>query len=135
MTNILINIVDDDDYWTEFISRLLKDNKITDCRVYTNPVEFLAKEKEVHICILDYRFQNSGLDGLDITEELIRRNKRARIIIITLAPSLQQFMKVSNAGAWKYLDKNDPYFGNDILKYVRIGIELCQEEMKFIKDH
>jgi FixJ family two-component response regulator len=132
MMNVLVYIVDDDQAEADLIKILLKRSNMSETKIFTDPDEFLKTEETIDICILDYRFQNSGLDGLTITEELVRRNKRCRIIIITVQPDFRKFMKVFNAGAWKYLDKSDDEYENDLVKYVKLGIDLVAEEIELI---
>lgn len=131
MTNIFVDIVDDDDSSAELIRILLKKNGVQDFRIFLDPREFLESKEVVHICILDYRFPGM-LDGFDVTEELMKRNKRCRILIITLGPNFKDFMKVYNAGAWKYLDKSDRDFDSDMVKYVKLGIEMVREENELL---
>lgn len=130
--NILTHIVDDDTDSIDLIVSVLEGSGITEYKIYTRPEEFLEENQEVHLCILDYRFINSGMTGLEITEELLKRNKRCRVIIVTIAPNFNDFMKVYNAGAWKYIDKSDKNFNPDLIRYVKMGIALVNEEVELL---
>lgn len=130
MLNVYVHIVDDDIDSGYFIEAILKSAGITNCKIFTEPDKFLKSSEEVHICILDYRFKNSGLTGLEITEELLKRNDKCRIIIVTVAPDFYLFMKVFNAGCWKYLSKNDDEFKPDLIKYVRLAIINVAKEIE-----
>jgi FixJ family two-component response regulator len=132
MTNVLVYIVDDDQAEADLIKILLNRSTAPETKIFTDPEEFLKTEETIDMCVLDYRFRDSVWDGLTITEELVRRNKRCRIIIITVQPDFRKFMKVFNAGAWKYLDKTDDEYENDLVKYVKLGIDLVAEEIELI---
>lgn len=131
MTNIYVHIVEDDHDQASYVAVLLQKAGITNYKIFVEPEEFLKSGENIDICILDYRFANSGLTGLEITEELLERNRWCRVIIVTVAPDMDKFWKVFNAGAWKYLNKNDEGFRTDLVKYVKMAISMTTEEIIF----
>lgn len=129
MINVLVHIVDDDESMVYELDLVFNKHGI-DHKIYTDPDEFLKTEDKKRICVIDYRFNNSGMTGFDIAEKVLESNPRCNIIIITGYPDAGDLLKLMNLKAFKYLSKMDDGFTDDLLKYVKQAIKLVHEEIK-----
>jgi len=128
MTSVLIHIVDDDIEAGEEFRNLL--NQLGDIVLYTVPEEFLKSVGTKRLCIIDYRFNNSGLTGIDVAEKVMEENQRCKVIIVTGMPGNNDLLKLINLKAFKYLNKNDNDFKTQLIKYVQQAIKIVKEDIR-----
>lgn len=128
MINVFVHIVDDDESMVYELGLVFTKNGI-EYKIFTDPDEFLRTDDKKRICVIDYRFNNSGLTGFDVAEKVLEHNPRSNIIIITGYPNTTDLLKLMNLKAFKYISKVDPDFMDDLLKYVKQAIKLVHEEI------
>lgn len=128
MEKVYTYLVDDDQSTIESIERIFKKNDI-EYKSFNEPEVFLSNKERKRICIIDYRFNDSGMTGFDIAEKVLEDNPRCNIIIITGYANTTDLLKMMNLKAFKYLSKNDDDWMDDLLKYVKQAIKLVNEEI------
>ena len=71
------------------------------------------------VIVLDVRMR--GLSGLDLQEELLRRNTRLPVIIVTGHGDVPMAVRAMRAGALDFIEK--PYRDQELLDRIQQGIE------------
>ena len=120
-TDPVVMIVDDDESFRSFLSRLVSTVGLKSM-TFTTADEFLgSKHPDVPKClILDV--QMPGLSGLDLQRELGRKSLSIPIVFITGHGDIPMSVQAMKAGAVGFLTK--PFRNQDLLDAVREGINL-----------
>jgi FixJ family two-component response regulator len=134
MEKVYTHLVDDDEYTIESITKMFDENGIS-YLPFRYPEEFRENKEKKRVCIIDYRFNNSGITGVELAEEIIEENTNCQVIMITGYLTNTPVLKLMNVKSFKNLDKNDPEFMQDLLKYVKRAIKIAEKivEMESLK--
>lgn len=103
----IITYVLDDDY-EELLLLQEPLQKVCGCdlQLFTEVDEFInAIDRGVHICIIDHRL-SAGVDGIEVGEMVLKKNKFARMILFTGSGSEDIWKKALNVGFKGGVDKN-----------------------------
>ena len=103
-------IVDDDPGFRESMRALLS-AAFFNVRCFASAKQFLGDEDAKHGCLIaDIRMPD--MNGLELQEEVIRRNMELTVIIVTGDGDVPLAVRAMNAGAIDFLEKP---FANDVL--------------------
>jgi len=112
-------IIDDHDYTSEGISRILADNfemtKIARAKDYEEAVKLLDGIKWDFIT-LDINLP--GKSGLELLKLIRRKDKQVPILVLSMVPVSQYGKRIIQAGATGYITKAEP--AEELLKAVRM---------------
>jgi two-component system, LuxR family, response regulator FixJ len=120
-----VHIVDDDPGARESVAALVQSRGVQ-TREYGSAEEFLAIASE-DLCgclVLDVRMQ--GMGGLDLQDELRRRDIPLPVIVITGFGDVPVAVRAMQAGAVSFLTK--PCQPDDLWKSILQALERCQVE-------
>ena len=125
MKETRIFIIDDDPSLQEALSLLLRSAGYA-FEAFVSAEEFLERQPFYGIgCIvLDVRM--SGISGLDLQEELVRRGRCMPIIFITGHGDIPMTVQAMKSGAVDFLPK--PFDDDQLLRAIQGAIERHQEE-------
>lgn len=120
MRNIKIVIVEDDIYYNTVLSKYMKClSKSIDFRDIEFEIQsfFNAKdcleniERDTDIVLLDYYLENSDLpnamNGMQLMEEIKKRCKNCKVIIISGQQNIVTTVELLKKGAYDYIEKGD----------------------------
>ena len=126
-TDPIVLIVDDDESFRGFLSRLVSTVGLKSI-TFSTADEFLgSKRPDVPTClILDV--QMPGLSGLDLQRELGRKGLAIPIVFITGHGDIPMSVQAMKAGAVGFLTK--PFRNQDLLDAIREGLNLDTEARK-----
>lgn len=128
MIEIFVHIVDDDEALAQMLGLLFTKNKIL-FKIFNDPETFIKTEEKKRICVIDCRFNNSGMTGFEVAEQVLEKYPRCYIIFITGYPDAFDMLELMNLKAFKNLSKNKSSFLDDLLKGVKQAIKLVEEEI------
>lgn len=128
---ILTYVLEDDDWFLQIIEGLLIKSEIVNYKLFSNPADFFEEFNEnVHVCIVDFRLPG-GMDGLGVVEKVLRLNERCKVIVISGLENPNVVIDFLNAGAFKYIRKNDPLFNEKVIKYLQQALENVKRDLIF----
>jgi len=94
----------------------LETNTIFDVTIFTKANNLLDRiDLNPDIIVLDYNLDepyNSTLNGGDVLEEIVRRNKNFNIIMLTSHCDLNEAVNLLKKGARDYITKDDNFLDN-----------------------
>jgi FixJ family two-component response regulator len=92
---------------------------------FSSAEDFLARENqdERGVIVVDLRMR--GMSGLELQEQLRRRNNRWPLIVLTAYAQTATTVRAIQAGAVTMIDK--PYHDNDLWDAIRTALEREQE--------
>ncbi len=128
--NILSLILDDDKDILEIIEDLLKENAITNYRLFSLYDEFLNDmTDEMNVSVIDHTL-TGGKTGLDICKAVKARNKNNFVIVLTGQINPDVVIDYLNENANRYVDKNRSDYLQKMIEYLKIGIETVKEKLE-----
>lgn len=115
---IMVDMVEDSEVYRDLVLELLRKSGLHNVRHFDNPVDYdkaLAENPSLipHLAMVDYKFDGYALNGLDITDNLMKRSKRkslrTRVIMITDYNYPDDIIRFFHMGgmAWVYKDQRD----------------------------
>lgn len=123
-----IFVVDDDPSLRESVGALLSSMGYS-CQGFASAEEFLAHHSPCKRGILVADLRMPGMNGLQLQEELARRNIRIPVIVLTAYARTATTVQAMQAGAVTTIDK--PYHDDELWDAVRIA--LAREEADWIR--
>ncbi|HQI24725.1 MAG TPA: response regulator, partial [Smithella sp.] len=115
-----ILVVDDDAVACEFLEETLKRDGY-DVTICSSAWEALRQNiSSYNLVMSDIRM--SGMDGLQLLEELQKQSPDLPVILMTAYGSLETTMAAVNKGAWDYISK--PFSPEDCRTLIRKVLEL-----------
>lgn len=130
--NILSYVVDDDPDTLLLIEQLLSANNIKNFHVFTKAEDFLSHiNSEIIVCVIDY-YLSSGLTGIDVLKAAKAKNKSSFVIIISGSENYKTVIESLNAGADRYIDKNNPNYLTKLVEYMQEGFMEAQRRWGLI---
>ncbi|MHB8901878.1 MAG: response regulator transcription factor, partial [Thermoguttaceae bacterium] len=118
-------VIDDDAELRDSICALVSSLGVP-CRGFASAEAFLVEVSPAQrgVAVVDLRMP--GMNGLQLQEELIRRNSRVPVIILTAFARTPTIVKAMQAGAVTAIDK--PYHDDDLWDAIRNALEKEQAE-------
>lgn len=131
MLDIIVDIVDDHEVLLRHLGELLRYEGIN-TRLFSDMDEFLENNKlETLVCIIDYHFVGKTETGLDLMKKIKEMNSSCKVILISAHIEFYQYIKANNDGAYKFLEKTDPNFSVDIVRYVKAALAEVKQAFEF----
>ncbi len=128
--NILSFVLDDDKDILLIIEDLLKENSITNYRLFHSDEEFLnSMTQDIHVCVIDH-FLTGKQTGLDVCRKTKARNKNSFIIVMSGQRDPDVIIAYLNECADKYVDKNKKDYLKTLIDYLKVGIETVVERLE-----
>jgi FixJ family two-component response regulator len=129
---ILSYVLEDDRDTLEAIDHVLKSNGIVDYGLYTSPDEMMQNiQSDIVICVLDY-YLNGVLNGLDLLKEIKRRNSNSYVIVMSGQNDCKVVIDLLNAGANKYIDKNNRHYLNQLVEFMQEGLTEAKKRWELV---
>lgn len=129
--NILTYVLDDNDDLLTLIDQLLRKNNITEYRLFNNAGDFFKEfHDKVHICIIDY-YLPGVMTGLEVMQEVLKRNPRCYVIVMTAQDDINVVIKCLNKGARKYVDKRRDNYLHILIGYLQKAINEIRDDIEF----
>lgn len=120
--SILSYIVDDDPDTALIVEQLLASNGIKNFHVYTKAEELLSNiNSDIIVCVIDY-YLSAGLTGIDVLKQVKNKNKGSFVIIISGSQDYKTVMESLNAGADRYIDKNNKNYLTKLVEFMQEGL-------------
>lgn len=112
---IRIRICEDNDDVRELLKLLIEEygkrgNKLFEIKCYKKGIDVLKEDKQYDILLLNVI--KAGINGIEIGQEVRRKNKRVKLIYITGCE--EEVLIGFNLGEYEYLQK--PFDVNDFYK-------------------
>lgn len=126
-TDPIVLIVDDDESFRAFLSRLVSTVGLKSL-TFSTADEFLGSKRPDAPACLILDVQMPGLSGLDLQRELGRKGLAIPIVFITGHGDIPMSVQAMKAGAVGFLTK--PFRNQDLLDAIREGINLDIEARK-----
>jgi DNA-binding NtrC family response regulator len=131
--NIATLILDDDRDILYFIEEALKDNKITNYRLFYEDVSFLQQITDnMHILVIDHHL-SSGLTGLDVMERAIRKNPNVFVIAMSGTGDPELIAAYLNGGCNRFILKSHSDYLEKLVTYIKEGIQRFVRDMEFFR--
>lgn len=129
---ILSYVLEDDRETLDMIEDLLKANGISDYELFTKSEDMLIHiQGDIVLCVLDY-YLDGRLSGLDILKEIKKRNSYSYIIVMSGQANCKIVIDCLNAGANKYIDKNEPDYLNKLIEYMLEGLQEARKRFELL---
>lgn len=113
-------VVDDDPSVRKALTRLLRSAGM-EVASYSSATDFLASEHPDHPACLLLDIEMPGLSGLELQEELNRRNLEPAIVFITGHGTVPRSVRAMKMGAVDFLQK--PFDDEDLLAAIRKAVD------------
>ena len=113
-------LVDDDPSVCKALTRLLRSAGM-EVASYSSATDFLASEHPDHPACLLLDIEMPGLSGLELQEELNRRNLEPAIVFMTGHGTVPRSVRAMKMGAVDFLQK--PFDDEDLLAAIRQAID------------
>ena len=128
---ILTYVLEDNEVLLTVIKGLLDRAGITEYQLFSNPAQFIKEfTDDVHVCVIDYHLPGET-NGLEVLQRVLARNPRCKAIIISAQEKLDIVIDILNAGAYKYIRKNDDQFNEKLVRYLQQAIERINHDLIF----
>jgi two-component system response regulator FixJ len=125
MSSETVFIVDDDADIRDSLRLLLEAAGFTP-RTFASAEEFLAQAPAAHGCLIaDVRMP--GLGGMELLEEITRRQRDLPVILITGHADIPLAVRAMRAGAVDFLEK--PFSGTRLTESVRRALDLGRRKL------
>jgi len=125
MSSETVFIVDDDADIRDSL-RLLLEAAGHAARSFASAEEFLAEEPAARGCLIaDIRMP--GLGGMELLEEIVRRQRDLPVILITGHADIPLAVRAMRAGAVDFLEK--PFSGTRLTESVRRALDLSRRKL------
>lgn len=126
----VVFVVDDEEPVGDSIAMLLRTVGLT-ARVYNNPRAFLEdyRAEQPGCLLLDVRMPQLG--GLELQQELIRRNVTLPIIFISGHGDVPMAVEAMRAGALDFLQK--PFNDDELIRRVQKALEQDAQERELVE--
>jgi DNA-binding NarL/FixJ family response regulator len=144
--NILTYVLDDHADTLENIEEVFKINNFSGCKFFTDSDEFIsalgttdgtdygqqmhAIRENAHIVIIDYWLKGER-NGLDICKMIIKEYPRCFLIIMSSQVDQRVTVDFMNSGADRYVMKSDADWLEYLIKFVKEGMDVVQEELNY----
>lgn len=129
-----ILIVDDEPDMLKLLSMILKEKTPYEITITNNPVEAveLIKNENFDLVITDLKMP--GLDGLQLLEEVKKRDEDVPVIIITAYGTIDAAMEAMEKGGFDFITK--PFKKEQILFTIEKALKWLrvQRENKMLKE-
>jgi nucleoside phosphorylase/ActR/RegA family two-component response regulator len=103
-------VIDDDSNWLRYFSQLLEiDFEVVTAQNYAEALEeIISHDQPFHIVVTDLRLTEevSNIDGLRLTELLVKNNKESEIILVTGYPSIETARRAFKFSVRDYFEKS-----------------------------
>lgn len=130
--NILTVVLDDERLILERIGAAFKECEVENYTLFNNPIDFLNnKFEDVHICVVDYLLKGYKITGLDIMNEVLTKNPRCYVIVISAQTDISVVVDFLNHGAYKYIDKLKNNFIDELILFVKAATTEVLRDLKF----
>jgi DNA-binding NtrC family response regulator len=107
--NILTYVLDDDEVVLMLIEKAFENAGIKDFKLFTKSNDLLNEEMVPHIAIIDYMLKEEGINGLDVTKILLKKNPNCYVIIMSGQDNWEVLKGFMNSGARYYVEKKNNY--------------------------
>ncbi len=122
----------DDGY---FIDRALKGKIKEKYEIFPDPDLFLRSiTMDTGVCIIDYKIEGDGRTGIDLMLEVFKINRLCKVIMMSVEVKSEDFMRSTQYGAFRILDKMSKYFEVDLVNYIRAAFGRLAIEKEIIGD-
>lgn len=123
----MVFVIDDDISVREALHSLMRSVGLP-VQTFANAQEFLACERPpcASCLVLDVRMP--GMSGLELQQELIRRDQAIPIIFITSHGDIPMTVRAIKSGAIEFLPK--PFRDEDLLDAIKIALETDRQTRK-----
>lgn len=130
--NVFIHVLEDDADMVFEIERLFEQAGLKKYKLFTSPEEFLkiVEKEPIQICIMDYLYEGFGITGYDLAKTVLEYNQKSKVIVISVQTDPKVFLKLYNVGVWKYLNKMEDDFNEDLIKWVKVAIDIFKKEVE-----
>ena len=107
MSNILINIVDDDPIYGTTLQKILNIKKYSNVKLYSSGEECMNNLNEKpSLVILDFSLE--GLNGLDVLKMIKSKQPKVKVVFLTsLNRDEELIAKCKNEGALEFFQKDE----------------------------
>ena len=125
-----ILILEDNEKLATYYSKLLKEADFEVAHVQ-NSTAFLNKYPEFQpsVILLDIKLNNSKLNGLQVFEELVKRNKcDAKVIVLSGEATRSEIAHAMKLGAHTFIEKTGDFNVDKFLSDVRAANQLREQE-------
>ena len=126
-TGSLIFLIDDDASVRKGVSRLLRSAGYKS-EVFESASDFLAREQHTGPACVIVDVRMPGLNGMDLQETLIRRQREEQLIFITGHGDISMCAQAMKAGAVDFLPK--PFRGDELLQCVERALSRSVEQRR-----
>ena len=113
-------VVDDDEDLRASVCALVE-SMGPRCRGFSSAEQFLANYSAVERGVVVIDFRMPGMNGLELQEELLRRESRMPVVILTAFARTTTIVKAMQAGAVTAIDK--PYHDDDLWDAIRTALD------------
>ena len=104
MKKVLVSVVDDDRFFRESMSRLMRSMGYT-VDIFSSAADFLASPRLAETACLIADVQMPGMTGFELCRRLIDTNHAIPTILVTAFPNDVDQARALNDGAVRYLRK------------------------------
>jgi DNA-binding NtrC family response regulator len=131
--NIVTLILDDDKDMLELIEVSLKDAGIKNYRLFYSDAAFIdGLSENMHILVIDHHL-NGTVDGLDVMKRAIKKNPNVFVIAMSGNNDSRLVVEYLNEGANRFVLKNESDYLDQLVKFVRQGINRFVNDLEFFR--
>jgi FixJ family two-component response regulator len=124
---IAILAIDDDTQMHLFLETLFKKNNLSNYKIYADPDMLLADLLSgLNIVVIDHDLKHRKWNGLNLMEEIIKRNRTCRCIIMSGHDDAGIIKNYFNKGGYKYLTKGEPGFRTNLINYINTSMDFLR---------
>jgi FixJ family two-component response regulator len=131
--NIVTLILDDDKMVLELIEGSLKDNGITNYKLFYSDADFIDHLSEnMNILVIDHHL-SAPVSGLDVMKAAIKKNPSVFAIVMSGNYDSRVVVEYLNAGANRFILKNEDDYLEQLIKFVKEGIARFVQDLEFFR--
>jgi len=131
--NIVTMILDDDTEMLELIEAALKDAGIRNYRLFYSEAQFIEELSDnMHILVIDH-ILNAKVSGLEVMRRAIKKNPSVFVIAMSGNSDGRLVVEYLNEGANRFVLKNESDYLDQLIKFVRQGINRFVTDLEFFK--
>ncbi|MEL6870666.1 MAG: response regulator [Pseudomonadota bacterium] len=124
MSTPIVHVIDDDEAIRDSIALLLSTVSIA-CRTYASASDFLERYADAGSCCLVVDIRMPGMSGLELQDELKRRDIDAAIVFITGHGEIDLAVRAMRNGAIDFVQK--PFRDQQLLDSVNSALALVEK--------
>lgn len=129
-TTITVCILEDDNDTLDILGGILHNNHIEDFKLLTRPEDFLQSfGSEIVVCLIDLILK-SGMSGLDVIKAVKAKNQSTFVIVMSGLENYKLVIDCLNAGANRYIDKNNSNYLTRFIQYIQEGLREAEKREK-----